>query len=350
MKFEHIILDEKCNVFLDAYIQETGGEYRSVTKRPAVIVIPGGGYMFCSDREADPIAFAYLGAGYDAFVLHYSLNEDAAWPKPLNDYELAYKYIEAHADQWNVNIDKLAVCGFSAGGHLAGAIATMAEHKPAAAILGYAVLDETVDEILKGAPYIYQKVDGNTAPCFLFGSRADNVVNVKNWIKMQQALAENDITFESHIYPFGPHGFSLGNDSIQGKTAAFCDRIPHWVDDSIGFLQDILGRFKTDQQSGNGNTGLEKPICKPHVVDDGEAWLSVDCTVGRIFGNPKAVEELEEHIKVMKEYIIPFAPDLTFDDMMGILRNMKLRDLLMEKQVPVDMEAVDKVLNAIPNI
>ena len=350
MKFEHIVLDEKCNVTLDAYIQQTGGEYRSIIKRPAVIVIPGGGYMFCSDREADPIAFAYLNAGYDAFILRYSLNENAAWPKPLLDYESAFNYIVNHADEWNVNVDKIAVCGFSAGGHLAGAAATLAEHRPAAAILGYAVLSETVDEILPGAPYIYKQVDNKTAPCFIFGSRADNVVNVDNLIKMQQALAENNITFETHIYPFGPHGFSVGNDSIQGKSAAFCDRIPHWVDDSIGFLQDIIGKFKADQQPGENNTGLEEPVCRPHVVDDGEAWLSVDCTVGRIFGNPKAVAEMEEQIEVLKQYIIPFAPELTFGDMLNILRNMKLRDLLMEKQIPVDIKEINRILNGIPNI
>lgn len=350
MKTEHIVLDEKMNVTLDAYIQGTGGEYRSIIKRPAVIVIPGGGYMFCSDREADPVAFAYLAAGYDTFVLRYSLNEDATWPKPLQDYEMAYKYIEEHADEWNVNMDKIAVCGFSAGGHLAGAVATMAEHKPKAAILGYPVLAETVDEILKGAPYIYQKVDKNTAPCFIFGSRSDSVVNVNNLIKMQQALADNNITFEAHIYPFGPHGFSVANDAIQGKSMDFCERIPNWVEDSIGFLQDVLGKFKADQQPGQGNTGLEKPVCAQHVDDDGEAWLSVDCTIGRIFGNPKAVEKIDEYIKVMKEYIRPFTPEMSFEDMIDAIRATKLKDILMERQVPVNLDEMNSILNEIPNI
>ena len=350
MKIEHIVLDEKCNVTLDAYIQDTEGEYRSIIKRPAVIVIPGGGYMFCSDREAEPVAFKYIGAGYDAFILRYSLNEDAIWPKPLLDYEQAYSYIEAHAKEWKINMDKIAVCGFSAGGHLAGAIATMAEHKPAAAILGYPVLAETVDEILPGAPYIYQKVDKDTAPCFIFGSCADSVVAVDNLIKMQQSLADNKITFETHIYPFGPHGFSTGEDSIQGKSAAFCERIPHWVEDSIGFLQDLLGKFKADQQPGDNKTGMEEPVCKSHIVGDGEAWLSADCSIGRVFGNPKAVEEIDEYIKVMKEYIEPFTPEQSFEDMMNLMRNMKLKDILMERHVPVDISELNKVLNKIPNI
>ena len=80
------------------------------------------------------------------------------------------------------------------------------------------------------------------------------------------------------------------------------------------------------------------------------AWLSADCTIGRVFGNPKAVEDIEEYIKVMKEHIVPFAPDMSFDDMMNIMRNMKLKDLLMERHIPVDIEELNRVLNKIPNI
>ena len=73
MFIEKIVLSKERNVTLTAMIQDVGGEYRTVTERPGIIVIPGGGYSFCSDREAEPVAMAFLNAGFDAFILRYSV-------------------------------------------------------------------------------------------------------------------------------------------------------------------------------------------------------------------------------------------------------------------------------------
>ena len=103
MKTEYIVLSEERNVSLTAYIQPAGGEFGGLSERPAVLIIPGGGYHFCSDREADPVAFPYLKAGYQAFILRYSLNEQAAWPRPLEDYEEAMEMIRNRAEEIVVN-------------------------------------------------------------------------------------------------------------------------------------------------------------------------------------------------------------------------------------------------------
>ena len=97
METERIVLNEARNVSLTAYLQPVGGEFNGIGERPAVLVIPGGGYRYCSDREADPVALAYLKAGYHAFVLRYSLGEHAAWPHPLEDYEQAMSLIREKA-------------------------------------------------------------------------------------------------------------------------------------------------------------------------------------------------------------------------------------------------------------
>ena len=347
MKTIEVTLNEKRNVRLTAFIQDVGKEYRNITKRPGVLVIPGGGYMFCSDREAEPVALAYLNAGYDAFILRYTINEVGSWPDPLQDYEDAMEYIINHADEWNLMADKIAVAGFSAGGHLAGAAATIAKHKPAAAILGYAVLNEQVDEIATNAPRIVEEVNYDTCPCFLFAARTDNVVPIHNSIQMMDALDKAGVTFESHIYAYGPHGFSTGDESIQTRESAFCPRIPNWVKDSIGFLKDVMGDFYVGTAE---DKVLTKPNCKAHITDDGAAWLSLDCTIGRIFGNPAAKEALADTIKVMKEKITPFRPDMTIEDMMTTLTKMKLLDLLQERSIDVDEEKLNEVLGKIPNI
>lgn len=69
-----------------AYTQEVEGEF-GFRERPAMLVLPGGGYRMCSDREADAVALVYMQAGYQAFVLRYSVGVDKIWPQPLEDYE-----------------------------------------------------------------------------------------------------------------------------------------------------------------------------------------------------------------------------------------------------------------------
>ena len=125
------------NVTLTKYILDTSFDNRAGYKRPAVLVCPGGGYAFCSNREAEPIAMHFLAMGYNAFILRYSLNENSMFPQPLDDANEAMQVIIDNADEWLVDINKIAVCGFSAGGHLAAALGTMGKIRPAAMILGY---------------------------------------------------------------------------------------------------------------------------------------------------------------------------------------------------------------------
>ena len=140
MRVEQFVLNDARNVVLTAYIQETGGTYQKLLRRPGILVIPGGAYRYVSRREGDPVASCFLQAGYQVMILEYSVGEFAAWPNPLEDYEQAMECISAHAEEWHLVMERFAVIGFSAGGHLAGAAATMAKHRPAAAILGCGVL------------------------------------------------------------------------------------------------------------------------------------------------------------------------------------------------------------------
>lgn len=344
MRIETIVINKERNVTLTAMIQDVEGEFRGIKARPAVLIIPGGGYMFCSDREADPVAFPYLKAGFDAFILRYSVGEHSTWPNPLNDYDETMELIRKRAEEWNIITDKTAVIGFSAGGHLVGAAATMSRNRPAAAILGYAVLKEdTIKEISSDGPSIVDAVDEKTCPCFLFSTRTDNVVPIKNTLNMMAALDRFNTSFECHIYNFGPHGFSTADTSIQPNGTIITERAKNWVEDSIGWLRDILGEFDEN--------GMTKPVCKAHITDDGEAWLSLDCSIGRIFGNPEAKKVLAKTIEHMKEKIIPFTPKMSFDDMMGALSRMKLRDLLAERNIDVDkFEELEEELSKISNI
>ena len=339
-----IVLNAERGVTLTAMIQEVGGEFRGVTARPAVLVIPGGGYLFCSDREADPVAMPYLAAGFQAFILRYSVGAQGGWPRPLEDYEQAMTLTRENAEKWHVIPDQIAVVGFSAGGHLAGAAAVMSENRPNAAILGYAVLRaDTAAEIGVQIPGIAELVDEKTCPCFLFATRTDSVVPIQNTLDMMNALNRFHTSFECHIYGYGPHGFSTGDAAVLGSGVLLPKRAADWVDDSIAWLRDLFGSITAD--------GQEKPVLRPHVTDDGEAWLSLDCSIGRIFGNSEAVRVLADTIEVMRKELVPFTPDMSFEDMIRALSNMTLRALLSERGIENDrFDELNAALNRIPNI
>lgn len=101
------------------------GQAPSRAARPAVVIFPGGAYAFCSDREADPVAIPLFEKGYQVFVAFYPVLEEAANMQPLASAARTLTEIRAHAADWMVDSSKIAVCGFSAGGHLAASIATL---------------------------------------------------------------------------------------------------------------------------------------------------------------------------------------------------------------------------------
>ena len=294
MNIEKIVLNQERNVTLTAYLQETGGRFDYIEKRPGMLIIPGGGYQYCSEREADPPAMAFLKAGFQVFILNYSIGKDARWPNPLNDYEAAMELIQTKAEEWKVYKDKIAVLGFSAGGHLAASAATMAEHRPAAAILGYAVtLGDMVKNCEETAPDVVSAVDRRTCPCFVFATRNDSVVPIENSIDFVSALAKNGVSFETHIYAYGPHGFSTGDTSVEYKDSHLCSRAPKWTEDSIAWLRDVLGDF--------GDKTMTEPACPKHVTGDYEDTLSLECTLGYLRRCQNAAEVIGPFLKWLEE-------------------------------------------------
>ncbi len=331
MQVHELILNEERGVSLTALVQSVGGEFGRVVKRPAILILPGGGYAHCSDREAYPVAFAYAKAGYQAFILRYSTGEHKTWPNPLNDYEQAMELIRSKTDEWHVFPDKIAVLGFSAGGHLAGGAATISKNRPNAAILGYAVLAQEVADVCQsGMPVPIDEVDQDTCPCFLFHTRDDQIVPVRDAIEFQRALLENHISFESHIYAYGEHGFSTGEKSIQ--NGEFCSRVPNWVQDSIAWLTDIFGEF--------GDGRLEAPACPPRTNADREPHLSVDCTLAHLKRQTGAASEILE----------PLFQEISLPEHSPLFYYMLLRTILRYRNIPADkIGEIDQALRSIPN-
>ena len=339
MTAEKIVLNQEREVSLTAYIQEVDGEF-GFSKRPAMVVIPGGGYAMCSDREADAVAMAYLKAGYQAFVLRYTCTPKGKWPLPLEDYEQAMALLEENAEKWHIDKEKVAVVGFSAGGHLAACAATIASHKPAAAVLVYpAILQDICDLCQPGMPYPHEHITTETCPCFLVAARDDRTVDIKNTLMMELALADKGVAFESHIYSYGGHGFSTGEDWI--ITNSVSPRLPNWVCESIDWLGEIMGRFT--------RKGFTEPTVATSMNTDSAPILSVDCTLSHL---RKQNEEALSVLTPMFQGIeaVAQARGYSLEGLMAAIGNNTAREIMEMVQLPSEtIKKIDAQLHGMVN-
>ena len=217
MRFEQIRFAESMpqDVWLDAYIADPLPGY----VRPAVLILPGGGYVFvCAEREGEPIAHGFLARGYNAFVLHYSVARTRVHPAQLQQASLALAFIRAHADTFGIDPHRVFTVGFSAGGHLAGMLATMwhrpeawrdiglrfGENRPTGAALIYPVVlgdspfahhDSFRNLLGADAPSeaslqsvsLEKQADEHAVPLFLFHTSDDATVDVRNSLLLAAA-------------------------------------------------------------------------------------------------------------------------------------------------------------------
>jgi len=226
--------------------------------RGAVLVCPGGGYTMRAPHEAAPIAESYNAAGFHAFVVQYRVAPNLH-PAPLLDVARALRLIRSNAAAWNVDPDKIAVCGFSAGGHLTGTIGVHyglpdvntgdtldgISCRPDALILSYAVLSSgamrhagsfdnllgpNADPEMIALMSLENQATEGTPPAFLWHTADDAVVPVANSLLFAEALATHGVPFELHIYPHGAHGLGLAPGDAHVAT---------WMDLSIEWLRGM---------------------------------------------------------------------------------------------------------------
>lgn len=227
---------------LTSFIIENSPEINMECKRPAVLICPGGAYEFLSDREGEVVAQRFIANDINAFVLKYSIEKEKVYPVQLLEASAALAYIRQNAEALNIDPDKIIICGFSAGGHLAGNLGVSwqepfiaeslgineGENMPNGMILSYPVItggqyahrDSFKNLLGNGAKEEnYEKlsleklVTKNTPKTFIWHTFEDDCVPLENTMLFAEALRKNEIPFEMHIYPKGGHGLSLADKS-----------------------------------------------------------------------------------------------------------------------------------------
>ncbi|GAB3533743.1 alpha/beta hydrolase [Arthrobacter tecti] len=200
---------------------------------PAVLVLPGGGYGMTAAHETEPVAQWLAAMGIHAFVLRYRVAPNRH-PAPLTDAKAAMIRIREGAHGLPVDINRVGVLGFSAGGHLAASLSTAAScgdpqfDVPAAvpnlSILCYPVISfmdavhqGSIDNLLGHAPssdLLRQlspdlNVTAATPPSFLWHTADDDAVPVEHSLAYMRALVREGVPAELHVFPHGAHGLGL---------------------------------------------------------------------------------------------------------------------------------------------
>ena len=240
--------------------------------RPAVLICPGGGYEFLSDREAEGIALAFASEGIPAFVLRYSIRKKQ-FPTALLEAAAALAYIRANAWEWDINPSGISICGFSAGGHLAASLLVhwdkpfvreplglTEQHRPNAGILCYPVITtgelahqgsidnitcQDSSEAMLSLVTLERQVSAHTPPTFLWHCADDGCVPVENSLRFAQALSTHKIPFEMHIYPSGGHGLALANEVTSRTAEQLAPVAAGWLGLAVAWVKERFPASKT---------------------------------------------------------------------------------------------------------
>lgn len=259
---------------LEIYIQEYSQSV-AIQERLMVLLCPGGGYGYTSDREAEPIALQFLSMGYHAAVLRYSC-APARYPTALLELARSVLLIREHAVQWHVDTDRLVIQGCSAGGHLAACYAMFwnrqwlrekagvadrdPDHRllrPNGLLLCYPVITSGEfahrgsfenltgdlpdrERLLQELSLEYQ-VNADVPPVFIWHTFEDQAVPVENALLMVSALRRAGISTEFHMYPQGGHGLALATALTQTSDGRCVQpQCAGWIELAHTWLEGIF--------------------------------------------------------------------------------------------------------------
>lgn len=260
---------KESNAVISVYIPENSEEININKKRETIIMCPGGGYVMTSDREAEPVALKFMAERFNVVVLRYSVAPNK-FPKALIELAATVNYARSKSEEWNVDKDKIIVCGFSAGGHLAGSLGVLWDNKileealemnkdnikPNAMMLCYPVitsgefahkgsfdnlLDENISEVEREKLSLEKLVSKETPQTFLWHTFDDGAVPVQNSLFFANSLASNNVPFELHIYPNGVHGLSLCEEltAMNGQSEHINQHAGTWFKLAVEWIKNL---------------------------------------------------------------------------------------------------------------
>lgn len=257
-----------------------------------IIICPGGGYGYISPREGEPVAQKFITYGYNCHVLHYSVAQNAKFPKPMQDLAKAVDFVK------NNYKGKIVIMGFSAGANLCGEYTLKSDvfkskginlQAPDLTILGYPPVDFYDEEIEKleniedreafhfkdadmikriaesGERILAEGInfsvfgkakptnqemeeysllnisdDVKIPPIFIFTTLEDIVVDATGIIKLAHNLKNRKSAFELHMFQWGEHGLSVGDGTTATRLSQIDNHYSNWIKLAVEWIERNL--------------------------------------------------------------------------------------------------------------
>ena len=243
------------------YLQDDYDTLAAHKVRPALVICPGGAYRWRSPREKDAPVMEFLSMGYQVFVLEYSCGEQAGEYRPLRELAETMRLLREYHEAWHIAPSKIAVLGFSAGGHLAASLGALwndpelalpAAAKPDALVLCYPVIstkefahEESArwlsggDPVLREKLHLWDRVTPDFPPTFLWHGGEDASVPPENSLLLAVELKRNGVPLEYHLFGSGVHGISTCTQEVETPDEVCRAWVPlckNWLNHRFDFI------------------------------------------------------------------------------------------------------------------
>lgn len=252
---------------LNTYLISPSDEIAAVS-RPLILICPGGGYRFVSDREAEMFALQWNAYGFHAAVLYYSV-APAVYPTALTELGRSMQIIRENAKKWHVDADKILVEGSSAGGHLAASLGMFWKRpflseelgtspdmlRPSGMILNYPVITSGVYahedsfrallaeryEECKEEMSLEKQVSADTPPAFIWHTNEDGLVPAENSLLLALEMRRHGIPVELHLYAKGSHGLGLADERTMGRDGGGIEpECDNWMELAYRWIKEVI--------------------------------------------------------------------------------------------------------------
>ncbi len=295
---------------------------------PGAVLCPGGAYMMLSPREGEQMAMTFIGQGFHAFVVEYSLGLNCAWPQPVVEASIAMKLIRAHAAEWSLNPDQIFISGYSAGGHVASGLGVLwndpevqrlagitgEENRPSAMLLCYPCVNIEMPvfengELVVKAIKNEEMVGPHTPPAFIVHTYGDKMVSMEQSVRLVYAMSKQDRPVEFHLYTPGDHGSPMNLTPMVAPDGMTAPSVNDWLPRFRQWLDELW----------NPKPYITPPAAFPNAFTTREHFETLACLIrdgmglpptheltpqsklAVIAGNPAAMAVLREYVPALAE-------------------------------------------------